>query len=393
VNIVLIMSHHSKNKKRRKRMSTKVALECTCCKLKDSSTMPSDGLCNFCFSNCKGKGGCTWKGGEKPKNYSYSPGSYKTCHKGPVLVIDNGEGLKVYGSSRSEAQSHFYEFDLVIGLGEKVTPDLNVYASVRSILLDRLISKYYKRTEHIVLAWPDMGVPKLSRDFWLELVEVLKKKGRDRNRSKNGYKVLFHCMGGHGRTGTALAIMGHLVGKWEGDLTDKVREKHCEKAVETDGQIKYIEKVCKVKLKKGNGSKETLLITTTSTKGSSSEWPKGKDVDLKQFMVCRICKKEHTTIIGAIECAKGHEAIGANWRCTTCSKTYVSKDYANACFDSHTKKAESDKYKVCNVCKEEFDYAFDARACEKGHKDVTPKGQSPLDYFQERKKWRKEYSS
>ena len=389
-----------KRKKRRKRMSTKVALECTCCKLEDSSTMPSDGLCNFCFSNCKGKGGCTWKGGEKPKNYSYSPGSYKTCHKGPVLVIDNGEGLKVYGSSRSEAQSHFYEFDLVIGLGEKVTPDLNVYASVRSILLDRLISKYYKRTEHIVLAWPDMGVPKLSRDFWLELVEVLKKKGRDRNRSKNGYKVLFHCMGGHGRTGTALAIMGHLVGKWEGDLTDKVREKHCEKAVETDGQIKYIEKVCKVKLKKGNGSKEGWLTVTTTSKTSTSTTPskpKEKEytpsIDIEALRLCRICKKEFTTIIEALDCAIGHETIGGKWQCSICKTTYVSQDYATNCLNSHNKKVEKDKYKICNVCNEIYDYAFDARACEKGHKDVTPKGQSPLDYFQERKKWRKEYSS
>jgi len=379
-----------KRKKRRKRMSTKVDLECVCCKLEDSSTMPSDGLCNFCFSNCKGKGGCTFKGGEKPKNYAYSPGSYKNCHKGPVLVMDNGEGLKIYGSSRSEANSHFYEFDLVIGLGEKVNPDLNVYANVRSILLDRLISKYYKRTEHIVLAWPDMGVPKLSRDFWLELVEVLKKKGRDRNRSKNGYKVLFHCMGGHGRTGTALAIMGSLVGKWEGDLTDIVREKHCEKAVETDGQIKYIEKVCKVKLKKGNGSKEGWLTVTTSSTSTTTSKPK-EDID--PWMVCRICKKEHTTMTGALDCAKGHEAIGGKWQCSICKTTYVSQDYALNCLNSHNKKVEKDKYKICNVCKEEFDYAFDARACEKGHKEMTPKGQSPLDYFQERKKWRKEYSS
>ena len=119
-------------------------------------------------------------------------------HNGPNKVIDSN-GLQIFGASRNEAEDHYYQFDLIISLGEHCKPTKqrnSSFSIIRSVGLQRVVDKYMKTPERLILDWPDFGVPKLSREFWVELVRVLKKKGFDRNRSKNKYKVMIHCMGG-----------------------------------------------------------------------------------------------------------------------------------------------------------------------------------------------------
>jgi protein-tyrosine phosphatase len=83
----------------------------------------------------------------------------------------------------------------------------------------------------IVLDWPDMGVVSLPRSFWEELVAHLANTQR---------QMLLFCVGGHGRTGTALACLMVVCG-WTGkDAIAWIRANYCRKAIETREQERYI---------------------------------------------------------------------------------------------------------------------------------------------------------
>jgi len=184
---------------------------------------------------------------------------HRTCHKGPTLVVESN-GLELYGASRNEAEFFFYDFDLVISL--EVCIPRKMMSNLSSIGLQRL-TKREAFTEHFVLRWPDFGVPTYTKEFWERLSYQLRKKGRDRDRFNRKYKVMVHCMGGHGRTGTALAILASMCSDdeiWQSDdLIERIREKHCKHAVENQKQVGYIEEILERKLRKGEGSKDYLF--------------------------------------------------------------------------------------------------------------------------------------
>ena len=83
---------------------------------------------------------------------------------------------------------------------------------------------------------PDMGVPPVGYAFW-ERLAVLLPVGR----------VVCCCFGGHGRTCTALAA---LMIATDLKITAKeaiknVRDLHCENAIESSTQEKYLELLAK----------------------------------------------------------------------------------------------------------------------------------------------------
>lgn len=193
----------------------------------------------------------------------------KSCHTGPTILLKT-KGLELAGASRFEAEKAFYDFDLVISL-DTINPDRTpiIKGDVKSIELVKLIEKYSPKTEHIKLLWPDMDIPYFDKDFWVDLANYLKKKGRDRERSGSSYKVMIHCMGGHGRTGTALCILASLCtneGWQDSDLMEKVRGLYCTHAVESLKQKKYIEKIVGFKIE-GNGFKEFSSVIYNSNNG------------------------------------------------------------------------------------------------------------------------------
>ncbi len=82
--------------------------------------------------------------------------------------------------------------------------------------------------------WPDFGVPEIGKSWWVRLNAALSKIDGD---------VIFHCVGGHGRSGTALSILAALNG-WCGP--DKcpvtwLRQVYCKNVVESVEQLEYIE--------------------------------------------------------------------------------------------------------------------------------------------------------
>jgi protein-tyrosine phosphatase len=87
---------------------------------------------------------------------------------------------------------------------------------------------------HEQVDWPDFGLPPDTARLRGALVDLL-------DRARAGDPVELGCLGGHGRTGTALACLAVLTGAPAGDAVDWVRAHYCSKAVETDGQREFVE--------------------------------------------------------------------------------------------------------------------------------------------------------
>lgn len=282
---------------------------------------------------------------------------YCNSHNGPKLVIKK-EGLEIYGASLSEAENSYRDFDLIISLTKGFFKPVVEDVKICSKGLVELI-KWYK-PEILSLNWTDMNIPDLDKEFWIRLVHILKKKGRDRNRSSKGnnsYKVMVHCIGGHGRTGTALCILGNMIDKenWSGDLVSKVKERHCEKAVEVLKQVKYIELITgePQNIKKFK-KKESIIYSSTSS--SSSSIGKSSYNLAKQ---CKFCKIIYSEVKEAIDCENLH-----------------IKDKIN--------EAQGKLSEVPKLIKGMNDKLKEDLKKEKEDKD---------SYFEKRKGWRKDYIS
>jgi hypothetical protein len=87
------------------------------------------------------------------------------------------------------------------------------------------------RHEHVW--WPDFGVPTDGGALLAALHELLR-------RARVGQVVELGCLGGHGRTGTALACLATLTGQSSGEAVSWVRAKYCVEAVETREQEEFV---------------------------------------------------------------------------------------------------------------------------------------------------------
>lgn len=87
--------------------------------------------------------------------------------------------------------------------------------------------------DHELLDWPDFGVPE-------EGDRVVAALGSLRDRARGGARVEVGCLGGHGRTGTALACLAVLGGYPADEAVAWVRAHYCAKAVETEEQEAFV---------------------------------------------------------------------------------------------------------------------------------------------------------
>jgi hypothetical protein len=86
---------------------------------------------------------------------------------------------------------------------------------------------------HDHLDWPDFGVP----DGTAKVLAALTILG---GRARAGERVEVGCLGGHGRTGTALACLAILSGHPAGEAVAWVRANYCTDAVETSQQEVFV---------------------------------------------------------------------------------------------------------------------------------------------------------
>lgn len=86
---------------------------------------------------------------------------------------------------------------------------------------------------HDHLHVPDFGTPDDTGGFLRTLQSL-------RDRVRTGEHVEIGCLGGHGRTGTALASLAVLAGTPPDDAVAWVRANYCDRAVETAEQEAFI---------------------------------------------------------------------------------------------------------------------------------------------------------
>jgi protein-tyrosine phosphatase len=87
--------------------------------------------------------------------------------------------------------------------------------------------------EHNYLDWPDFGVPQ-------DAGPVFDALGVVRDRARAGQRVEIGWLGGHGRTGTALASLAVLSGEPAQEAVAWVRTNFCSKAIETPEQAAFV---------------------------------------------------------------------------------------------------------------------------------------------------------
>jgi len=163
------------------------------------------------------------------KTKAYIP--QKPCHEGTIEVFQVNS-VHVYGGGTTNGLE-IYPDSVVINLtGRESSVPITAYGRAFKKL------ERYSYHDGLVIDWPDFEAPSFPRKFWTDLIEVL-------NDLPKPADVIFHCTGGHGRTGTALSIMAGLYGVVpEGTCPIKfVRDHYCEKAVESIEQKIYIQRI------------------------------------------------------------------------------------------------------------------------------------------------------
>jgi hypothetical protein len=96
-----------------------------------------------------------------------------------------------------------------------------------------LDDKWQPPWAHDHLNWPDFGVPADATPVVAALRSLLE-------RARAGDQVEIGCLGGHGRTGTALACLVVLTGHPRGEAVAWVRANYCADAVETPEQETFV---------------------------------------------------------------------------------------------------------------------------------------------------------
>jgi len=110
--------------------------------------------------------------------------------------------------------------------------------------------------------WKDFNAGPLSQQEWAHLTRYLRRQNRP---------IHIGCMGGHGRTGSALAIIATLLGCVpKGECPVKwIRDRYCSHAVETTSQLIYIEKITSRKVTSSPSSHSQGIVISSANKMNS----------------------------------------------------------------------------------------------------------------------------
>jgi protein-tyrosine phosphatase len=162
------------------------------------------------------------------------------CHKGTPKVMVIGNTI-IYAGAFKDVRGD-WDWDVMLRLSDG---DFTAYLPIAQVAMNEeakalLPESMHKEVDNpaiIDVLWPDFEVPSLNKKWWMELVKTIK--------SWPAASMLVHCLGGHGRTGTALAILGAMGGVPEAqeNPVEYVRSIYCKDAIESMAQINYIKRI------------------------------------------------------------------------------------------------------------------------------------------------------
>lgn len=156
----------------------------------------------------------------------YGATSYKAVCLGHDFVFDLGGTAGIPKTAKLTEQPPTPKAKPFITVGVDAFLGLNKY------LPQPKPYPVFKIPQYVDIAWPDMNAPEdVPAKFWVELVKLIPKES----------DVLVSCQGGHGRTGSFIALMAVFIDKMKGqDAIDLVRKNYCDNAIETKSQEEYI---------------------------------------------------------------------------------------------------------------------------------------------------------
>jgi hypothetical protein len=113
---------------------------------------------------------------------------------------------------------------------DQAAPDVRARVPDYGLYLD---PRWQPPWDHGHICWPDFGLPTDADALTRTLRAVLE-------RARSGQDVEMGCLGGHGRTGTALSCLAALSGHPAREAVAWVRSGYCAKAVETPEQEAFV---------------------------------------------------------------------------------------------------------------------------------------------------------
>lgn len=170
----------------------------------------------------------------------------RDCHKGMVRLQGGHYNVELYLGGRLDwlNANAFYDLTMHLtgGIILRNEPDVFEFnEAARALLPSHLLPA--PRGARLAIDWPDYGVPAIAPTWWERFIVWLGSEAEGRPAEKP-FKLAIHCEGGHGRTGTAAAIVAFKLGMSpEGQCpVEWLRSVYCGEVVESDEQVAYIEK-------------------------------------------------------------------------------------------------------------------------------------------------------
>ena len=149
----------------------------------------------------------------------------------PAGCIDSGHAHQSFEVHQHHSQVVFPDGTAVIAVSFDA---LDPYARDQQPAFGLYLDRTWEPTwPHEYLDWPDFGVPDSSATVISTLTTLLQ-------RAQDGESVEIGCLGGHGRTGTALACMAVLTGCPPDESVNWVRSHYCPQAIETPAQEMFV---------------------------------------------------------------------------------------------------------------------------------------------------------
>lgn len=159
----------------------------------------------------------------------------KTCHTDPMNLFKLGKATIWAGSKAAVTDRVDWSF-VVSAVVVRLSCPISTNDAAKGRVPKELTMEDWVEPPVLEIDWPDYSIPSLRREWWQALVSYLRTVEGD---------VAITCQGGHGRTGTALAIIASLGGvvPKKVDPVLWLRKLYCLDAVESNSQLGYFERI------------------------------------------------------------------------------------------------------------------------------------------------------